>query len=305
VRPAVRAVTQLLLLGASAASLHAQAADDGLLMPRRTLSTGVLYTQERWNEYWEGTLLRRNGNIGTLTTRTAAVVAHYGLTDRLTAAGMLPYVWTASSQGTLAGSRGVQDVTVALKYRVLDTRFTERGTLSGMVVAEAGAPASGYTPDFLPFSIGMGARRASGRFTLHFESTGAWFIDASAARTWRDKVKLDRAAYYTDGRLYLTNEVAMPDVVDWKVSTGFRKKRMFVPISIVRQRTLGGGDIRRQDMPFLSNRMDFTKANASLMYGLTVPTDLAVQVGVSRTLNGRNVGRATAITAGVLHTFHF
>jgi hypothetical protein len=97
----------------------------------------------------------------------------------------------------------------------------------------------------------------------------------------------------------------MPGVFDWKVSTGFRKKRVFVPVSLSQQRTLGGGDIRRQDMPFISNQMDFTKASASVMYGLTVPTDLAIQIGASRILNGRNVGQATGITAGVFHTFHF
>ena len=97
----------------------------------------------------------------------------------------------------------------------------------------------------------------------------------------------------------------MPGVSDWKVSTGFRKWRVFVPFSLSHQATLGGSDIRRQDMPFVSNRMDFTKASASVMYGLTVPTDLALQIGVSRTLSGRNVGQATAITAGVLHTFRF
>jgi oxalate decarboxylase/phosphoglucose isomerase-like protein (cupin superfamily) len=51
--------------------------------------------------------------------------------------------------------------------------------------------------------------------------------------------------------------------------------------------------------------MDFTKAEASVMYGLTVPTDLALRLGISKTLNGRNVGQATTITAGAFHTFHF
>lgn len=304
-RLSILATGQLALLVLTPASLRAQAPDDGLMMPARTLSTGVSYTFERWDQYWEGTLKRTNGNIGTVTTRTASLVGHYGLTDRVSVAGMLPYVWTSASEGPLQGLSGVQDVTFAVKYRLLTTPIVERGTLSAILVCEAGIPASRYTPDFLPLSIGLGSRRASGRLTLHYESRGDWFIDGSAARTWRNKVSLDRMAYYTDGQLYLTNEVAMPGVFDWKLSTGFRKKRVFVPISISHQRTLGGGDIRRQDMPFVSNRMDFTKVSASVMYGLTLPTDLAVQVGVSRTLNGRNVGQATAMTAGVLHTFHF
>lgn len=275
------------------------------MMTRKVLNTGVMYMHDSWDQYWEGDLKRSNGNIGTVTTQSVSLLGHYGLTDRLTLVGELPYVWTHASQGPLHGFSGIQDFTFALKYRLLTTGFTELGTLSAVVVGAVGVPASNYSPDFQPLSIGLDSRRASGRFTLRFQSRGDWFVDGSAARTWRNKVNLDRAAYFTNGQLYLTNEVEMPGVFDWKVSTGIRKKHVFVPVSISQQRTLGGSDIRRQDMPFVSNRMNYTKADASLMYGLTVPTDLAVQIGASRILNGRNVGQSTMVTAGVFHTFHF
>ena len=52
----------------------------------------------------------------------------------------------------------------------------------------------------------------------------------------------------------------MPDVFDYTVSAGYLKRRLHVPISFSQQITLGGGDIRRQDMPFVSNRMNFSQA---------------------------------------------
>ena len=295
----------LLMLVLTGASLRAQAPDDGLLMPRKTLSTGVMYMHDSWDQYWEGSLKRSNGNIGTVTTQSTTLAGHYGMTDKLTLVGEVPYVWTHASQGPLHGFSGIQDVTLAVKYRMLATAFTELGTLSAIVVGAVAIPASNYSPDFQPLSIGLDSRRASGRFTLHFESHADWFIDGTTAHTWRNNVNLDRAAYFTNGQLFLTNQVEMPDVFDWKVSTGIRKKRFFIPVSISQQRTLGGSDIRRQDMPFVSNRMNFTKADAAFMYGLTVPTDLAVQIGASRILSGRNVGQSTTITAGLFHTFHF
>jgi hypothetical protein len=298
-------VRGLLAVALATSSLPAQAPDDGVLMSRKTLNLGAVYGHESWSEYWEGTLKRTNDNIGTVTTQSVSLVGHYGVTDRLTLVGMLPYVWTRASQGTLHGLRGVQDLSVAAKYQVLTTPFTGAGTLSAIIVGSAGVPASDYTPDFLPLSIGLASRRASARMTLRFQSHGDWFLDGTAARTWRNQVKLDRVAYYTDGELYLTDRVAMPGLFDWKVSTGFRKNRFYVPLSIVQQRTLGGGDIRRQDMPFVSNRMNYTRAEAMVMYGLSVPTDLALQLGVSRTLSGRNVGEATMITFGAFHTFRF
>lgn len=291
-------VVVLLSLMWFAQPVRAQTVDDGVLLRRRALGAGVLYSHEGWSEYWEGTLQRGNDNIGTVSTQSVTVVAGYGVTDRFSVMAMLPYVWTHASQGPLHGMSGVQDVTLAAKYQVLATPFTERGTLRAFVVGAAGLPASRYVPDFLPLSIGLASRRFSGRFTLNFQAHQGWFLNGSAAYTWRANVKLDRPSYYTNGQLYLTNEVAMPDVLDYTVSAGFQRGRLCIPFSFSRQRTLGGGDIRRQDMPFVSNRMDFAKAGALVMYR-------GIRLGATQIVNGRNVGQTTEITGGFFYTFHF
>jgi hypothetical protein len=290
----ISTVLSFLLIGLAAASLRAQTIDDGSLMPRRALGTGFLYAHESWSQYWEGSLKRDNGNIGTVTTQSVTWVAGYGVTDRLSVMAMLPYVWTHASQGPLHGMRGLQDLTLAAKYRLLSTPFTDRGT-----------PASNYTPDFLPLSIGPASRRFSGRFTLNLQAHQGWFLNGSAAYTWRTKVKLDRPAYYTNGQLILSDEVAMPDVVDYTVSAGFQRGRLSIPISLSQQRTLGGGDIRRQDMPFVSNRMNFVRVDGLVMYTLPAPRELGLRIGMSRIVSGRNVGQATTLTGGLFHTFHF
>lgn len=275
-----------------------------MLLPRHALGTGVLYAHESWSEYWEGTLKRDNGNLGTVTTQTVAWVGGYGVTERLSVMAMLPYVWTRASEGPLHGMDGLQDLTLAAKYQLLATSFTDRGTLRALVVGAAGLPASDYTPDFQPLSIGLASRRFSGRFTLNFQAHRGWFLNGSAAYTWRAKVKLDRPAYYTNGQLYLTDEVAMPDVFDYTVSAGYQHGRLCIPISVSQQRTLGGGDIRRQDMPFVSNRMNFVKLDGLVMYTLPAPRQLGIRLGASRTASGRNVGQATTLTGGLFHTFH-
>jgi len=293
----------LVLVAVYATSAAAQAPDDGLMMPKRALSAGVLYAQDSWDQYWEGTLKRRNGNIGTLTTRSITAVAGYGVTERLSIMAMLPYIWTHASQGTLHDMSGVQDLTFAAKYRLLTTEFAEHGALSAFVVGAAAIPVSNYTPDFLPLAIGSGGGRASGRLTLSFQPNAAWFVNASAAYTWCSNVKLDRNAYYTDGQLYMTNDVAMPNVLDYTVGAGYGRGRWRIPISLVQQRTLGGGDIRRQDMPFVSNRMDFVKLNGGVMYAL--PKGVSLRLGAARVVSGRNVGQSTTLTSGLVYAFHF
>jgi hypothetical protein len=200
---------------------------------------------------------------------------------------------------------GTQDLMLAAKYQILATPLTERGTLRAMIVGAAGIPASNYTPDFQPLSIGLASKQLSGRFSLNFQAHEGWFLNGSAAYTWRANVKLDRPAYYTNGQLYLTNEVAMPDVVDYGISAGFQQGRLCIPVSFSQHRTLGGSDIRRQDMPFVSNRMDFAKIDGMVMYTLPAPRDMGIRFGTSRIVSGRNVGQTTAVTGGVFYTLHF
>jgi len=276
------------------------------MVPRKDLMTGFLYTHDSWDEYWEGTLKRGNGNIGTITTQSVTWFADYGVTDKLNVIATLPYVWTGASQGVLHGMSGFQDVTLSAKYQLLETGLTGAGSLRAVVVASAGVPVSDYTPDFLPLSIGSASNRFSGRLTLRFQARRGWFIDGSAAYTWRGNVKLDRPSYFTDDRLFMSDEVAMPDVFHYTISAGYRKEGLLVPISFSEQTTLGGGDIRRQDMPFVSNRMNFSKLDALVMYSLPKGwKDVAVRVAATYTVSGRNVGQATTVTAGVLYTFHF
>ena len=298
---AVKVALSIALVAGSKA-VYAQGMDDMLpILPKHALDIGVAYSTDSWSRYWEGTLKRSNQNIGTLTTQSTSMMVSYGVTGRFDVTAMLPYVTTSASQGTLRQMSGVQDFSVSGRYRVLKTPFTAHAALSAIIVGSAGIPASNYTPDYLPLSIGSASRRASARMLVNLQSDAWWFVNASSGYTWRRNVRLDRPAYYTEGRLYLTNEVEMPDVTDYTLSAGYRVGRLCIPLVVTRQQTLGGSDIRRQDMPFVSNRMDFVKAGGSVMYTLSVPKRVSVHVGTMRTVRGRNVGQSETFTAGVTY----
>ena len=299
----LRSAAVLLLL--SSASLHAQTIEDGLMMSKSRLCTGFLYTHDSWRRYWEGTLKRENGNIGTITTQSVTWFGNYGVTDRLNLIAMLPYVWTKASAGPLHGMRGSQDLTLAAKYALITTPVAGSGSLRAFLVGAVGTPTSHYTPDFLPLSIGLGSKRLSGRFTLSYHAERGWYANASTAYTRRANVKLDRPAYFADDRLYLSDRVAMPDVFDYVVSAGYVTKRVQIPISFSQQITLGGSDIRRQDMPFVSDRMDASRLDAVFIYFFATPKNLAVRLAAGYTLSGRNVGQSTTMTAGLLYTIPF
>jgi len=290
----------LVVVGASSAG--AQTSDDELMIPKRTLAAGLFYAHDSWDQYWEGTLKRTNGNIGTLTTQSTTLIGAYGVTERLGLIASLPYIRTHASQGVLHDLGGFQDLNLTAKFRLLGTGPTRHGALNAFVAARAAVPVGDYTPDFYPLSIGTAGRRASGHLTLDYQSNSVWFANASAAYMWCSNVRLNRNAYYTNGQLYLTNEVVMPNVLDYTLSAGFNRGNWRIPFSLVQQRTLGGGDIRRQDVPFVSNRMNFVRLGGGVMYGL--PKNFAVQLGAAHVLSGRNVGQSTTFTSGLMYALH-
>lgn len=299
----LRIVRVVLGLVFGASSAVAQTPDDGLMVPKRALMAGVFYTHDSWDHYWEGTLKRTNGNIGSLTQQSVTSIVGYGISERLSVMAMLPYVQTHASQGVLHDLSGIQDLSISAKLKLLTTGASSRGAFSAFVVGTGAVPIGDYTPDFFPLSIGTAGGRASARLTLSYQSPSAWFVHASSAYTFCSNVKLNRNSYYTDGQLYLTNEVTMPNVVDYTLTAGFTRGRVRVPLSLVQQRTLGGGDIRRQDMPFVSNRMDFTKLDGGLMYAL--PKNLSIKLGAAHVLSGRNVGQSTTFTSGLVYAHRF
>ena len=118
-------------------SAAAQTVDDGRMIQKGTLSTGVLYTHDSWSQYWEGTLKRTNGNIGTLTQQSITWVGGYGVTDRLSVMATVPYVRTHASQGVLHDLSGVQDLTFAAKLKLLTTGATRHGAFNALSLARA------------------------------------------------------------------------------------------------------------------------------------------------------------------------
>jgi hypothetical protein len=301
-RVIVAAALTVTLLGTR--RLPGQTLEDAEMLQRREVHATVMYGSDSWREYWEGTVRRSNDNIGTMTTRSVTTTVAYGATSRLTMLASLPYVWTDASEGVLRGMSGRQDVTLMAKYRLLDPVIAGRVRLKVLAVGAAAVPTSDYTPDFLPMSIGLHSKSVTVRAAAHLQDRTGWFIDGFGERVFRSNVVLDRPAYYTNGQLFQTNEVEMPDVAMYRGAIGWQRGRWCVPVGLTAQRTLGGGDIRRQDMPFVSNRMDFTSGHVELMYFLPGVSGLRLDLGAARVFDGRNVGQSTSIMTGLTYALH-
>ena len=286
-----------------ALSARAQTIDDGIMMGARELQTANLFSHDSWDQYWEGELKRTNGNIGRITTRADVWSANYGLTDRWNVIAMVPYVWTHASQGVLHGISGLQDVTLAAKWSFFD-RQVASGRLRAIAVVGGSLPMTDYNVEILPLSIGNGSTQVSWRGTAHYESKPGWYLTGSTAYTWRSEVQLDRPYFYTDDEFVMSDRADLPNVMEYVASAGYMKHGLMTAASMMVQQTMGGGDIRRQDMPFVSNRMNFVRGGAMVMYPIPKLRPVAVHVAVAHTFDGRNVGESTTITTGLLYTFN-
>lgn len=283
-------------------SAQAQSLRDGVFMNPQSLCTGFGFQYDSWSDYWEGTLKRSNGNIGTVSTSSVALMGAYGLIEDLNVVVMLPYVWTSASAGTLTGMSGIQDLTVGAKYRAFDTEIAD-GTLSVNTVVSGSIPIGNYSPDFLPLSIGLATQTLTGRVMLHYihDSTGL-YATVSGAYTGRSNVTLDRPSYYDDGVLHYSNEVPLADVTEFYATIGYDDDILRVEGYFHMQNTVKGSDIRRQDMPFVANRMNFSKVGVMTQYRMS---NWLFQLNGDYTLAGRNVGQSLATGIGIFYTFTF
>lgn len=278
---------------------HAQTEQDALMMGEDNLCIAAVYNYNSWTDYWEGTFKRDNLNIGRLSTTSGMVMLNYGISKNLNIMAGVPYVSTRAGNGTLAGLKGFQDVNFFVKYRAIKTEFRKQ-RISVFAVGGFSTPSSNYNIDFLPMSIGLGSDVTTGRLIADYQS-GKIFATVSGSYMYRSNVKIDRPAYYTTRQIN-SHEVEMPNSGNYQIRTGYRNKGLSAEAFVNYMKTFGGFDIRKNDMPFVSNEMTSTNVGLEGKYYFNKIPELGFQGGAWYTLQGRNVGQATGFMFGVFYT---
>jgi Putative MetA-pathway of phenol degradation len=285
-----------LLLGSLTAS--AQTPTDGLMMKKGENCSVLAYSNSTWENYWEGEKKRSNTNLGKFTAENVMFMSALGITDKLNVIIGLPYVRTSASVSYLAGQQGVQDFSLWLKYQ-LWKKESNTGTLRLFATGGASMPTNNYVADFLPFSIGMQSKTASGRLILNYNKSG-FYINTQFGATLRSKTTVDRNSFIFANKLYQSDVMPVPNVVDGSLTFGFVNTRFQTFISVDKSDCLSGDDIRYNDAPILTNKMASTSVN---WFGKVNIRKLSIIASAGRVLNGRNVGEATSFGAGVAYFF--
>lgn len=229
-------------------------------------------------------------------------MGNYGISDKLNVLFGLPYIKTKASAGTLHGMQGLQDLSLWVKWMPYEKEFG-KSTLSFYAIGGVSVPVTDYTPDLLPLSIGLRSKTLSLRAMADYQ-IGSWFATASATYVVRDKVTLDRESYYTT-QLHNTNEVSMPDASTVNIRAGYRTGRLIAEAVWNKWTTLGGFDITRNNMPFVSNRMNASMLGINMKYNLKKIEGLSLIANGNITLSGRNMGQASTLGGGAFYVIDF
>lgn len=278
----------------------AQTDIDGLLMQKGFFCVGPTAGKSSWKNYWEGTFKRDNANLGTVSTTAYMLMGNYGITDKLNVLFGIPYIKTKASAGQLAGQKGLQDLSLFVKW-VAKEKHIGKGHLKGIVIGGWSSPVSGYTPDLLPLSIGLHSKTAMFRLMADYER-GNWFTTLSGTYNFRNNVELDRDSYYTT-EMHYTSEVKMPDATYFNLRAGYRSSTWIIEAIADKWTTIGGYDISKNNMPFISNKMNATKLGIHIKYDTDFINGLSFVADGFTTVAGRNVGQASGFSGGIFYIF--
>jgi hypothetical protein len=286
--------------------LHAAQAQtdiDAIMMEKNAFCAGLMAGGGQWEDYWEGTTKRDNKNLGTVSNQWLGVMGNYGISNKLNILFSLPYVKTKASAGQLKGQKGLQDISLAVKWKALSKRMGD-ARLSIFGIGMFSAPTSNYQADYLPLSIGPRSRTASLRLMADYHYQFKWFATASATWNYRGNIEIDRNAYYTD-RLILSNKVEMPNTSSVNIRAGYRTQWLIAELVFNKMQTHGGFDISRNNMPFPSNEIHATQLGVNGKYVFRKIPALSLNGGVHQVLTGRNTGQSLLYNAGVFYVLDF
>lgn len=275
---------------------------DAIMMTKNNFCTGIMYNNNSWNNYWEGTFKRSNANLGTVSSQVIGVMGNYGIKDNLNVLFSLPYISTKTSASYLKGQNGLQDLTLTIKWMPIEKKLG-KGDFSLYGLGAISVPTSNYVADFLPMSIGMQSTASSVRLMMDYQEKNL-FVTGSAAYIIRNQVTIDRTAYYTTQLVY-SNQVWMPNMANFNIRAGYRSSKWIAEAVADITQTNGGFDIRKNDMPFLSNQMNATRIGANVKYTFTSIQGLSLIGNSMFTVAGRNMGQTTSLSAGVFYIVDF
>lgn len=288
---------------------YGQTPNDALMMPKGDICILLNYDFGSFDQYWEGSKLRRNETIATLQRQTIMPMAAIGILENLNLYVGVPYVSTKSTEpngGNLAGVKGFQDLGIALKYLALRKDIIG-GELSLLSTVGFTTPASNYLADYMPYSLGFGAPELSVRGIVEYKLKNGLYVRTSLAHLWRGYAEAERDYYYSNGSRY-SFWMDVPNAWSYEgiLGTWLFDNSLRLELSYVGQNSTSGDDIRPYNAPQPTNEVDFDRVGFFGQYYFQGSIKgLGVQAYHNRVFSGLNTGKMNNTGLGLTYQFNF
>ncbi len=286
--------------------LQAQTPSDAIMMKQREFCFALTYEQGSWDQYWEGTKLRHNETVATLTRKIAMPMFAFGIANKLNILVGVPYVETESSDpngGRFQGAKGFQDFNVALKYEILNEQLG-KGKVAVLATGGFATPVTNYLSDYRPYSIGNGTNEFSVRGIVQYTLDMGLYARVAAAHLFRGQTKAERDYYYNNGSYY-TPWMDVPDAWEFNTVVGIwmLKNALKLEVSYYGLKSTTGDDIRSYNAAQPTNKVQFDQVGFSAQYYIKQIKGLGVIAYGSQVVNGRNWGKFTSFGFGGTYQF--
>ena len=277
-----------LLLSASAA--QSQSLVSGFMAGKGHGSVSLTGTAERYKSvFLVPEKVSEVPILEEIRVSSVSVYANYGLTDKIEAVVSLPYIRSegkGNGQGFVNSRSGLQDISGLLKFKAYSTPMGN-SVLDLLGVVGVTTPASNYQSNKgLEYIIAIGNRAT--KFTTmgiaHLKTPSGVFLTGQAGYSLR------------------TNRVPNAFVADAKV--GYAGLKVYAEAwASFQHSSAKGTDILQPgfDLYFPATRVNFSRVGLSLFR--PVAKGVGVVLGASQYVAGRNLGKSTALSAGVSYNY--
>ena len=286
----------------------AQTPSDALMMKKREACIALIYDHGSFDQYWEGTYLRSNETIATVSRISVMPMLAVGILDQLNFYVGVPYVKTGSSEpngGQLQGAKGFQDLTLALKYRFVNQELGN-GKLAVFAASGYATPVSNYLSDYRPYSLGNGTSELSMRGIVQYRWNMGLYLRGMGGHLLRGQTEAERDFYYNNGAYY-TAWMDVPSTWEYNGAVGLwlLDNALKIEVSYYKLQSTSGDDIRKYNAAQPTNKVVFDQAGASAQYFVKNTKGLGVLAYYNQMLNGRNIGKVTSFGVGATYQFAF
>lgn len=286
--------------------VHAQTPLDAMMMEQRESCLALTYEQGKFDEYWEGTYLRKNETIATVKRTSINPMIAIGLHNKLNFYVGLPYVKTESTEpngGKFIGAEGFQDITLALKYEILKKELG-KGRLAVLTSGGFSTRATNYLSDYRPYSIGNGTTEWSLRGIVQYKFDMGLYARAAGGYLFRGQTKAERDYYYNNGSYY-TPWMDVPSALEYNAVVGmwFLDNSLKLEASYYAMKSTSGDDVRSYNAAQPTNKVQFDQIGLSTQYFIKPVKGLGVLAYYSQMINGRNMGKFATFGFGATYQF--